>query len=136
MITGTPRAAANLTPAPLALLQGLAVLLNTFTFLCSLSHTGHFSQPLHTDFMNQADVPLGYYRHFKGAIYRVAGLARDCESQQWMVYYQCCYGDWSYWLRSLDDFCAHVIKEGINQPRFVYLGQQVPAELAGKQDGI
>ena len=23
--------------------------------------------------MNQPDVPLGYYRHFKGAIYRVAG---------------------------------------------------------------
>lgn len=86
--------------------------------------------------MNQPDVPLGYYRHFKGAIYRVAGLARHCESQQWMVYYQCCYGDWSFWLRPVDDFCAQVIKEGLSQPRFVFIGQVPPVELAEAGGGV
>jgi len=86
--------------------------------------------------MSQVDVPLGYYRHFKGAIYRVAGLARDCESQQWMVYYQCCYGDWSYWLRPVENFCQAVIKDGLSLPRFVFLGEQVPTELAGAGGGV
>jgi hypothetical protein len=85
--------------------------------------------------MTSPDLPLGYYRHFKGAIYRVAGLARDCETQRWTVYYQCCYGDWSYWLRPYDNFCEHVLKEGLTRPRFEFISAHAPTELEGEGDG-
>jgi hypothetical protein len=81
--------------------------------------------------MTPTDLPLGYYRHFKGAVYRVAGVARGCDSLVWHVYYQCCYGDWSYWLRPYDNFCEPVEREGVAQPRFVFLGADAPAELEG-----
>ncbi len=114
---------------------------NTFTWLYRLSQTASLFQPLdkvsmHKLSMHHTDLPLGYYRHFKGAIYRVAGLARDCDSQQWMVYYQCCYGDWSYWLRPLDNFCATIIKEGTSLPRFTFLGEEAPADLIGVPGGV
>ena len=80
--------------------------------------------------MTPPDLPLGYYRHFKGAIYRVAGLARDCETQVWTVYYQCCYGDWSYWLRPYTVFCEQVLQGGQMQPRFQFIGVDAPGDLA------
>jgi hypothetical protein len=81
--------------------------------------------------MPPPNLPLGYYRHFKGAIYRVAGLARDCDSEVWSVYYQCCYGDWSFWLRPYANFCAPVVRDGVEQPRFVFLGVNKPSQLDG-----
>lgn len=79
--------------------------------------------------MQTPDLPLGYYRHFKGAFYRVAGFARDCDSQQWHVYYQCCYGDWSYWLRPLDNFIEQVERGAEVVARFTYVGLERPEEI-------
>lgn len=86
--------------------------------------------------MSSPDLSLGYYRHFKGAVYRVAGVARDCDTQAWSVYYQCCYGDWSYWLRPYDNFCESIVQDGVPQPRFQFLGVELPAELDGASGGI
>ena len=86
--------------------------------------------------MSQPELQQGYYRHFKGGIYRVAGLARDCDSQRWMVYYQCCYGDWSYWLRPLENFCETVQRDNITQARFEFIGTQLPSELEGERGGV
>jgi hypothetical protein len=72
------------------------------------------------------ELPLGYYRHFKGGIYRVEGLARDAQTEAWCVYYQCQYGDYSYWVRPLAQFLELVEREGHTLPRFSYLGATHP----------
>jgi hypothetical protein len=86
--------------------------------------------------MTSTELTLGYYRHFKGALYRVAGIARDCDSQVWHVYYQCCYGDWSYWLRPLDNFNEQIERNGQIVARFAFVGEEPPAELTGGGSAI
>ncbi len=71
-------------------------------------------------------LPLGYYQHLKGGVYRVLGLARDTSSEAWMVYYQCQYGDWSYWVRPLAEFVEPVTRDGQTQARFRFLAEQWP----------
>ena len=48
----------------------------------------------------------GVYRHYKGPEYRVFGAARHSESEEWMVFYQCLYGDYGLWVRPLAMFVA------------------------------
>ncbi|MGE8332472.1 MAG: DUF1653 domain-containing protein, partial [Pseudomonas putida] len=43
----------------------------------------------------------GVYRHYKGPEYRVFSVARHSENEEWMVFYQCLYGDYSFWVRPL-----------------------------------
>lgn len=40
-----------------------------------------------------------FYRHFKGNIYRFAGIAKDSETLEEMVVYQAMYGDGQMWFR-------------------------------------
>lgn len=48
------------------------------------------------------DAPApGTYRHYKGALYEVMGMAQHSETDEWMVHYQALYGDFSFWLRPL-----------------------------------
>lgn len=64
------------------------------------------------------NVVMGRYRHYKGNEYRVLGLARHSETEEWMVYYQALYGDKGYWVRPLAMFVEPVINNGESQPRF------------------
>ena len=82
--------------------------------------------------MSAADLPLGYYRHFKGGFYQVLGLARHCDTQDWQVYYRCCYGDWSYWVRPLDNLVQRL--EVTGKRRFEFIGTQRPAGLESSPD--
>lgn len=43
----------------------------------------------------------GVYRHYKGPLYEVIGMAQHSETDEWMVHYQALYGDFGYWLRPL-----------------------------------
>lgn len=48
------------------------------------------------------DAPVpGIYKHYKGPEYRVLGMARHSETEEWMVVYQALYGSRGYWLRPL-----------------------------------
>ncbi|CAI8930267.1 DUF1653 domain-containing protein [Pseudomonas soli] len=60
----------------------------------------------------------GVYRHYKGPEYRVFSAARHSESEEWMVFYQCLYGDYSFWVRPLSMFQESVEVDGEQVPRF------------------
>ena len=59
-----------------------------------------------------------YYRHFKGNIYKLIGIAKDSETLENMVVYQAMYGDRQVWVRPEKMFFEKVEREGKIMPRF------------------
>lgn len=66
-------------------------------------------------------VACGIYQHYKGPYYQVLDLVRHSETEQWLVYYRTCYGDWSRWVRPYDMFLERITVDGVEQPRFAYV---------------
>lgn len=61
----------------------------------------------------------GIYQHYKGQIYQVFNVARHSETEEQLVVYQCLYGDYSMWVRSLSMFVETVeLEDGQVIPRF------------------
>ena len=44
-------------------------------------------------------IPCGRYRHFKGNVYEVIGIARHSEDESPVVVYRALYGDGGLWVR-------------------------------------
>lgn len=65
-----------------------------------------------------ADLSPGTYRHFKGGMYEVLGIARHSETQEEMVVYRPLYGEGGLWVRPRAMFEEMVTHEGKLQPRF------------------
>lgn len=65
---------------------------------------------------------LGKYRHYKGQYYHVTGVAQHSETNEMLVVYRCLYGEFSLWVRPATMFTEHVVVEGVEQPRFAYVG--------------
>lgn len=64
-------------------------------------------------------LPAGIYQHYKGQLYNVLHCARHSETEEWHVFYQCLYGDYSYWIRPLTMFQETVtLANGEQIPRF------------------
>lgn len=66
-------------------------------------------------------IELGLYKHYKGKIYEVIGLARHSETLEKMVVYKATYqkeGE-NLWVRPLTLFLETVSAEGIKTPRFL-----------------
>lgn len=63
-------------------------------------------------------IPLGRYRHYKGAEYSVLGFAQHSETLETMVLYVPLYGEGGYWVRPLAMFIEQVNIDGQLQPRF------------------
>lgn len=70
----------------------------------------------------------GFYRHFKGGLYQVLGIARHSENLEQLVVYQALYGEGGLFVRPLSMFDSQVMVDGESKPRFNYLGQQLPAQ--------
>jgi len=68
------------------------------------------------------DVPPGRYRHFKGGLYEVLGVARHSETEQELVIYRPLQGAGGLWARPKAMFLEHVVADGQAVPRFRYLG--------------
>ena len=49
----------------------------------------------------------GYYRHFKGSIYRVIAIAKDCDNLSLKVVYQNTKND-EVWIRDYEEFLSEV----------------------------
>lgn len=56
----------------------------------------------------QAPAP-GTYKHYKGAMYQVLGMAKHSETEEWLVVYQALYGDFGFWLRPLSIWLDPVV---------------------------
>ncbi len=74
-------------------------------------------------------IKLGRYKHYKGGLYRVIGVARHSErpSQEFVVYqalyYSREFGNNSIWIRPKKMFLEKVLAGGKRVPRFKYLGK-------------
>lgn len=61
----------------------------------------------------------GRYRHFKGGLYELLGVACHSETQEPMVVYRALYGDGGLWVRPAAMWCEIVERDGYRGPRFV-----------------
>ena len=66
------------------------------------------------------DVEAGLYKHYKGSIYEVVGVARHSETLEQMVVYKATYqaeGE-NLWVRPLKMFTETVLIDGVEVKRF------------------
>ena len=68
------------------------------------------------------NIKLGKYRHFKGNLYEVIGVAQHSETLETMVVYRALYGDGGLWVRPTAMFCDTVLRDGKEFKRFEFLG--------------
>jgi len=71
--------------------------------------------------MTETPVTPGRYRHFKGGLYEVLGLARHSETLEELVVYRALYGEGGLWVRPLAMFRSSVTLDGREVPRFTRL---------------
>jgi len=64
---------------------------------------------------------LGKYKHYKGNIYEVIGIAKHSEDLEEMVVYRALYGDNGLWVRPKKMFSENVVVDEVEVPRFKYL---------------
>jgi len=72
------------------------------------------------------EVKLGNYRHFKGQMYEVVGVARHSETREEFVVYKALYdspefGKNALWVRPKEMFLEKVVKDGKEVPRFEFV---------------
>ncbi len=72
------------------------------------------------------NIKLGKYKHFKGGVYQVLGVAKHSESLETMVIYKPLYeleqGELDTWVRPIEMFFDTKELNGETVPRFTYMG--------------
>jgi len=68
--------------------------------------------------MTSSTVTPGVYRHYKGKLYDVIGIATHSETGERLVVYRPQYGERALWVRPLAMFTETVLVEGVGRPRF------------------
>ena len=68
----------------------------------------------------------GVYRHFKGNLYELVGLATHSETLEPMVVYRLLYGGRALWVRPAAMWTERVERDGYSGPRFAYVGDEAP----------
>lgn len=66
-------------------------------------------------------VKKGIYRHFKGHVYRVIGIAKHSETLEEMVVYVNAENEDDVWLRPVPMFLETITKDGKTFPRFEFV---------------
>ena len=69
------------------------------------------------------EIKPGKYRHFKGNLYEVIGVARHSETQEEMVVYRALYGEYGLWVRPAVIWTETVDRDGYHGPRFQFIGK-------------
>ncbi|MGQ0708279.1 MAG: DUF1653 domain-containing protein [Rhodoferax sp.] len=67
-------------------------------------------------------IPTGTWRHYKGGRYEVQGVVRHSETLEPLVLYRALYGEGGLWVRPAAMFTQTVQVDGVEQPRFAFLG--------------
>lgn len=65
-----------------------------------------------------SSIAPGIYRHYKGQLYEVLGVASHSETEEKLVMYRALYGEYGLWARPEAMFSETVIHDGIHQRRF------------------
>ena len=60
----------------------------------------------------------GKYRHFKGNMYELIGIAKHSETMEPMVVYRALYGEHGLWVRPAAMWTEWVDREDYHGPRF------------------
>ncbi len=60
----------------------------------------------------------GIYKHYKGNIYEVIGIANHSETMEKMVVYKALYGNGELWVRPLSMWNEEIDVNGEKKPRF------------------
>lgn len=60
----------------------------------------------------------GNYRHYKGGLYEVIGIALHSETHEELVVYRALYGEFGLWVRPKQMFLESVLVDGEAAPRF------------------
>ena len=73
-------------------------------------------------------IQTGKYQHYKGKLYEVVGVAHHSETLEPLVVYKALYhspdfGENALWVRPLNMFTELVDINGVQVPRFKYLGE-------------
>lgn len=74
-------------------------------------------------------IPIGLYRHYKGADYQVFQVVTHSETGERLVAYRCLYGDFSWWVRPLSMFTESIELDGNLVPRFQYLRPMTQSDM-------
>ncbi|MEY3197372.1 MAG: hypothetical protein RLZZ59_743 [Pseudomonadota bacterium] len=75
--------------------------------------------------MTESKITLGIYKHYKGNMYQVLGVARHSENFETFVVYQALYGEFGIWVRPFSMFTENVEIDGKVLPRFHYVSEGV-----------
>ncbi len=78
--------------------------------------------------MRENPRPFEIYKHFKGNQYQILTLAKDSEDGRALVVYQALYGDYTVYVRDLDQFMSPVDKVKYPKVTQTYRFEQVFAE--------
>ena len=70
------------------------------------------------------DIQNGLYRHFKGNLYEVIGIATHSETREPMVVYRAQYGEYGLWVRPAAMWSETVDRDGYHGPRFQYIDSE------------
>ena len=71
------------------------------------------------------ETPPGLYRHYKGQPYEVIGTVRHSETLEPLTLYRALYGEGGLWVRPAAMFNEEVVIDGVRQPRFARLPDEV-----------
>lgn len=66
-------------------------------------------------------VTPGIYKHFKGNLYEVIGIATHSETLEEQVVYRQLYGERNLWVRPLSMFDSTVVHESVHLKRFQFV---------------
>lgn len=66
----------------------------------------------------------GIYKHYKGNLYDVIDTVTHSESEETLVLYRTMYGEKSLWVRPFLMFNETVEVNGVEVPRFKYIGKE------------
>jgi hypothetical protein len=72
--------------------------------------------------MREPIITAGRYRHYKGKVYKVIGIAKNADTLEEMVVFRAVEDERQLWCQPLGEFRGKVRHEGAMVPAFEYLG--------------